>query len=102
MTAATKTKADPVFWLSWWDNPDGPKGKNLPKKDEKRLKTWVSGQRERGEVSELSMCARVEAPTLEEAWKLVDIMYPGAAGDTRFEEECEPGWWPPADRFPRK
>jgi hypothetical protein len=95
----------PVFWLSWWDNPNGANGVKLAPEQEERFEAWVSGYRYRyddtGEVEECSMCARVEAETEAEAWAMVNCMYPGASGDVRFTNKEAPGWRP-GDRFPSR
>lgn len=103
----TNKKKLPVFWLSWWDDPNGKPGKQLTAKQEEHFEVWVSGYRYRpaegdDEVEHQSMCARVEAETERAAWALVDIMYPGAStGEVRFAHQHEPGWQP-GDRFPSR
>ena len=103
--AKAKAAAEKVFWLSWWDPPNGKKGEHLPESKRHLLTTWTTGFREgsSGDFDEASICARVEADTPEEAWKLVEVMYPGASGcQIRFEEEHEAGWYPDEDRFPNR
>lgn len=91
----------PVWWLSWWDPPKGPKGKRHPTI---KVPVWTTGYRCRdftGDTMEAAKCARVEAATEAEAWAAVDVEWPGASGcERRFSTECEPGWMPRSDRFP--
>jgi hypothetical protein len=82
-----------VFWLSWWDPPNGKPG--LPVDG---IDTWHTGYR----GDDTSVCARVEADNEDEAWRKADRYYPGAAeAERRFSEERPRDWWPPRGRFPR-
>ena len=91
-----------TFWLSWYDDPKGPKGKQHPTK---KIETWRSGYRcddFSDATMKLVMTALVDAETEAEAWGALDIEYPAVPIDERrFATEHELGWRPQADRFPR-
>lgn len=89
--------AEPVWWLSWFDSPKAPPGKDPLAEDRPKMMVWTTGWTDEGPI----YCARVVAPDEVQAWKLIHVPFPQARKRFRFSEQRDPGWWPPGDRFPR-
>jgi hypothetical protein len=86
------------FWLSWWELADNGDSRPLTWPLPKEVQYWNSGSRERDdEREEHSLCAIVDAPSEDDAWKLVRQFWRPV--EERFIEQHEAGWTP-GDRFP--
>ena len=85
------------YWLSWWQGGDDYRPINYPP-NEAILGWWCSGERYRGEESEFSMCAAVDAESTHAAWAAIRIDWPDM-GEHRFCN-VKPANFETGDRFP--